>query len=396
MSTSDGASTSGDPALTQALTEMQSEGLLGGDGDPGAGASQSAGDVSAAPPAAAPAPAGDDGSGPTGTTADAATKAPDPSAAPPAAADPLAGTEPFTYTVNGEQRTLEGVYRVPGEGLLVPEDKASAIASLAERADVLDRVSREYSAQNATYERLSTWETTDASGKTITLTGQQGLEAQRVEHARMDAAVSILDGILGDPQKLIALIGKDQAGNYVVDPAAIETLQMRVQLAANAAEQTARSHFSKISSGPTQPAAPQSYAASAPSLIKQAAGANDAALTAEDRTFLGQQIDRYVRTVTEEDRRWNPKLTIGAPIVDESYGKLVERTAQQRAAATAQAKTAEAAGKHNAGMDKGRQPIKATAKIAEPPKPAKTDERKPRADWESPLTGALAEMGIPR
>lgn len=392
MSTSDGASTAGDPALEQALTEMESEGLLGGEGDPGADASQSSGDASAAS-AAAPAPTGDDGSSPTGTTAGAAPKAPDPSAASPAAADPLAGTEPFTY--GADKKVLEGVYRVPGEGLLVPEDKASAIASLAERADVLDRVSREYSAQNATYERLSTWETTDASGKTVTLTGQQGLEAQRVEHARMSAAVEIVDGILADPSKLLSLLARDDQGRISIDPQAVETLQMRVQLAANTAEQTARSHFSKLSTGPAQPAGPQSYAASAPNLIKQAAGAHDTALTADDRQFLTQQIDRYVRTVTEEDRRWNPNLKLGAPIVDESYGKLVERTAQQRAAATAQAKAAETAGKHNAGMDKGRQPPKAPIRPATPP-PVKTDDRKPRADWETPLTGALAEMGIPR
>jgi hypothetical protein len=404
MSTTDGARSADDPVLAGAFSEMASEGTFDATApidDLGTeGASQASGDASAAPVAAAPPSNGDDGSDPQGSSsADAAPKAPDPSAGSPAA-DPLAGTEPFTYTVNGEVKTLEGVRRVPGEGYFAPEAHVASLQSLAERADVLDRVSREVTAQNAQFERASTWTFTDAQGNEQTLTGLQGLEAQRIDSARVNAAVSIIDGLLSDPSKLLSLLAQDETGKIVVDPTAVETLQMRVQLAASAAEQQARSHFAKLGAppNPQQPSTSTgspSYQASAPKIIEQAAGANHAALSADDRQLLTEQIDRYVRPVTEEDRRWNPTLKIGAPIVDHSFTKVVQHLVAQRQASKQTAAAAEKAGKFNAGQDKGRQPAKVAPKPAAPTAP-KTDARKPKADWDSPLSTAMSELGIAR
>ncbi len=404
MSTSDGASdrSSDDPVLSGALAEMTAEGNFNAsqplsDLGTGTNASQSAGDASAGTPAALSAPAGDDGSVQTGSPAAAAPTTLDPSAAP-AAADPLAGTEPFTYPVNGERKTLQGVYRVPGEGLMVPEEHVASIEALAERADVLDRVSREVTAQNATYERYSSWQTTDAEGKPTTLTGPQGFEAQRVAFARMEAAVTFADTLLSDPAKILSLIGKDEQGKFVLDPEAIENFQVRVQLAANTAEAQARAQFAKLGTAgsPQQPGAspPASYAASAPKVIEQAAGQGYASLSTEDRALLTKQIDRYIRPVTEEDRRWNPALKLGAPIVDAEYSTLVQHMVTQRQATKQIAKTSEAAGKHNAGMDKGRQPVKQPAKPAVPPPPAPPNDRK-KPDWDTPFAEAMSEMGIP-
>lgn len=399
MPTSDGAAdrpASDDPVLAGALSAMEAEGFNASgnmsDLETDQGASQPAGDASAAPAAAHPAPTGDVGSSPASTTAPPEGQ---PSAAQPAA-DPLAGTEPFA--LNG--KTYEGIYRVPGEGLLIPGDKEAAFTQLVQRAEMveaLDRASRDASTQVQTFERLSTWNVTNAQGQvTETLTGIRGLEARFANDARKDAAIEILDGILSDPSKLVGLLVRDAQGNISVDPAAAETLSMRIALAANDAERSARAKFAELS-GPVssaQSAAPD-YSASAPKLIEQAAGAEHSVLTPEDKQFLSGQLDRYVRTVTEDDRRWDPTKKVGAPIVDAKYGSLVQHIVAQRKTANAQAKAAESAGKFNAGQDKGRQPAKQPAKPATPAAQPKPNERR-KPDWEGPLSGALAEMGITR
>jgi hypothetical protein len=358
MSISDGAKSADDPVLSGALSEMISEGAI----DTGAtlsdlgadDASQASGDVSAAPAAAQPS-TGDDGSSPAGVApATASPTTPDLGAAP-AAADPLAGTEPFTYSVNGETRTLDGVRRVPGEGFFAPEEHVASLQQLAERAEILDRVSRDVTAQNANYERLSTWTVTDGEGREQTLTGPQGLEALRVDYARMQSAVAVIDGILEDPAKLLGLLAQDAQGRIVADPSAIETLSMRIQLAANAAADKTRSSFTArpAPSASSAPSAAPDYAASAPRLIEQSSP-NHAALTPADRTLLSEQIARYVRPVTEDDRRWNPALKVGGQIVDAAFSKLVQHMVTQRTAEKQQLQATERAGKVNAGMDRGR------------------------------------------
>ena len=401
MATTDGARSAGDPVLEGAISEMSSEGTLDATGtfDPGDnGASQVADGASAANAGALPAP-GDDGSDTTGrsSTPNAPLATQDPSAAQ-AAADPLAGTEPFTYTVNGEQKTLAGVYRVPGEGLLVPEDQVSSLQQVAERADVLDRVTRELTAQNTTYERLSAWNVTDPDGTQRTLSGQQGLEAMRVELAQQAAAISAIDVLLSDPQNIVNLLVSDGQGGVTIDPRSLKMLALEVRSAAVDAERQERSKFATLGQSTSGPASSgssgQDYTAQAPAVIKQAAGAAYDTLSADDRSLLADQLSRYVRPVTEEDRRWNPALKIGAPIVDASFTKVVQHLAAQRQASSKVAEAAERAGKFNGGQDRGRQPAKPTPKPAAPIPPA--DGRKPKADWDSPLTEALAEMGVSR
>lgn len=399
MSTSDGAvdrQSSDDPVLSGALSEMQSEGFQPDgamsdlDTDRPA-ASQPSGDASAAP-AAAPPTTGDVASDPGTTTA-----APEGQSAGQPAADPLAGTEPFAY--NG--KTYEGIYRVPGEGLMIPEDKAAAFTSIVERAEMveaLDRASREATTQVQTFERLSQWNITDDQGQvTDTLTGVRGLEARYLNDARKDAAIEVLDGILSDPTKLLSLLAQDATGKIGIDPSAVETLQMRLRLAANDAETKARTEFQKLSGPVESPAAsgPPDYSASAPKLIETAAGAEHSILTPEDKQFLSGQLDRYVRQVTEEDRKYDPTKKLGAPIVDAKYGQLVQHIVSQRKTANAQAKASEKAGAVNAGMERGRQPTRQPTKPAAPVAPPKPNERK-RPDWDGPLAQHLAEQGIAR
>lgn len=411
MQTTDGAprdTSSADSVLTGALAEMASSGELQPDQtfDSSAGstgASPSADGSSAASAAAPSTVPGDEGSGPTDRASRTAAPAPATPTAPSAekdtAADPLAGTEPFTYTVNGETKTLPGVYRVPGEGLLVPEDQVASVQGLAERVESQDRLIRDVAAKNADFERLTSWDIQDKDGKPQTLTGRDALEAMRVDYARQSAALTVMDSILSDPVKFAQLIGVTADNKIVIDPQALEYLQKDVMLAAGNAEKAARSQFQTLATPPVQPA-PVDHSRSAPAIIDQVAklaGFDAKLLTEQDRMFLGKQIGRYVRTVTPADRVSNPALQVGSPIVDASFQDVIRDRADLRKTANAQATAAEKAGKHNAGMDKGRQPIKATAKISPPAQiPAKTGEGRKKADWDTPLDSALSEMGIAR
>lgn len=385
--------------LDQAFSEFSSEGATLdepiGESLPDT-ASQGTESASADTTTAAPPATGDDGSGKA--VEGAQEQVPADPALP--SDDPYAGTEPFTYTAgNGETKTLDGVFRVPGEGLLVPEDKVSLIQELAERADVLDRVARENESRNIDYERLAEWRITGADGKEQVYQGREGLVEMRVGYQKLAAVVQTLDQLFDDPQKFQELVGVNDKGEIVPDARAIQHLQTEIRLAQATAEQDARRQIGPVSREATSSSATPDLNREAPRIIDWAAksaGVDSKALTADDRTFLSGQMDRYLRTVTEADRKGNPALKLGGPIVDAKFTALVKQTIQSALRASTQAKAAEKAGRHNAGMEKGRQPVAQPTKPAAPVIPAAEQGKGKKADWDSPLTTALDEMNISR
>lgn len=399
---SDGASSSGsDPVLSGALSEMSSEGAFSDSSDPGTSASQPSGSESAVPSGAQPQATGDAGTSPTGpapTGASAAATdplAPSPAAADPAT-DPFAGTEPFTF---GDGKTLDGVFRVPGEGLLVPEDKVHVVTALAERADSLDRAWQESAQRNDVYERLSAWHTTDAQGNETVVNGLEGLMTMRVQMGTLAAAYDTLASVFTDPAQFAALVTVNPEGQIVPNKAELANLLTRSDLAESRATQAIREHLSKIATvaPPAQDAAPD-YAKVAPQLITQAAktaGVDAKTLTDKDTAFLAQQFPRYIRTVTEQDRRGNPALKVGGPIVDETFTQLVKDRVEMRLEQKKSSEAAEKAGKFNAGQDKGRQPVAAPKPPTPPAKPGEQAKVSRSDAWASPLNQALEEMSIP-
>lgn len=401
MKTTEGAGKgSGDPVLDKAFSEFSSEGVTLDEPigeslpDP---ASQAGTDASADTTTAAPGKAtGDDGSGKAVEGAQEQVPA---ATGAPASDDPYAGTEPFTYTgPNGETKTLDGVFRVPGEGLLVPEDKVSVLQELAERADVLDRVARDHESQTADYERLAEWRTTGADGKEQIFSGRDGLVEMRVGFQKLAAVVQTLDALFDDPQKFQELVGVNDKGEIVPDARAIQHLQTDIRLAQANAEQSARKEIGTLERQATSSPAPD-FMAEAPRIIDWAAkssGVDAKALTKEDRQYLSEQMDRYVRTVTEADRKANSALKLGGPIIDAKFTALVKHTASLRLESSKQAIAAEKAGKFNAGQAKGRQPVAQPTKSPAPVIPVAEQGRPKKADWDSPLQTALEEMNISR
>lgn len=395
MSTTDGARSGGDPVLEGALTEMASEGTFDATAtfaDPAPDAASQASDTaSAAPKADAPAPTGDAGSiKPDSSTAPSVAA---PSAAP-AAADPLDGTSPFTY---GEGKSLPWAHRVPGEGLLLTEAEVPQFQRLVEERDVLDRVNRESQSTIETFERLSTWTRPGVDGKEETLTGQKGLEAIHTDFAQLAAEASVYRDLLNDPAKLLGLMAKNERGEIVLDPASVKNWNTEIKLAQIEAAQSIQTQIGSILTppAPSPGSTPINYEAAAPGVIKAAAGQDFGLLTAEDRSLLAGQLPRYVRPLTKEELPWNPGKKVGDSVVDPSFQKVVSHLAAQRKTSADAAKAAEKAGAHNAGMEKGRQPAKAAPKTPPAPTGKPAEPARKKADWDSPFTDAMAELGVP-
>lgn len=391
MSTSVGASDrsqADDSVLATALSEMSSEGSIQADAsiadlaETKPDASQTAGSAGAGSPAAAPPTPGDDGAVP-------------PVAAAPKADDPLAGTEPFTY---GEGKTLDGVYRVPGEGLLVPESHVAAFTAVAERAakaDQLEQAHRDLSTNHAAFERAASWTVTDEQGKETTLTGLNGLEAMRVAYGQQSAALDTLASIFhpdksGNYPRLFALLTTEQIPDgrggtverLVPNPDALNNLLTQSELAEMRAEQTARSQLATLTKPEPQAPTPPNFTVEAPKLIAsvaKAANLDASVLTPKQRETLTQQLPFHVK---------DGKVSM-------EWQGLAKAMIEERLESKKTAEASEAAGKHNAGMDKGRQPSKVTPKAPVVPATPKPNERK-KADWDGPLSGALEEMGITR
>jgi hypothetical protein len=392
-----------DPVLASALSEMASEGLLNeptGDLDtPPAGEAATG---ASAPTGAAPQAATDDA---TTDPAQAAVTPPAAGAAPDAKveapADPFAGTEPFTY---GQGKTLEGVYRVPGEGLLVPEDRVAVIQQLATERDSLDALFRESQARTQDYDRLTTWTHSQPDGSEQTITGPEAVIAMRVQMADLAARVQVFEELVQDPQRVLGLLVQTPEGKILSDTQALEMLNLRIRDRAREVQDAVRGVLNRptaksASPSPSQPTSVD-WAKVAPSVIDAAAKESGARrLSAETgrQTFLAGQFTassgRSRRTIDASTRR----LKVGAPIVDADFTKVVKDRIQLRTESAAQVKAAEKAGKHNAGMDKARQPApKAAAPPKTPTTPTPPNAPKQKADWDSPLDTALAEMNITR
>lgn len=289
------------------------------------------------------------------TSADA-DQAPDPDkevSAETPEADPFEGSEPFTYTVNGETRTFDGIRVFGNDGAVV---KAEALPDLMRRLGERDNLFETNKAQYQKVqqlERLSEWNVEGEDGKVQSYGGQEGLVMMRVQAGRLGAELHTLASIFhkdanGQYPRLASIITVDENGSIVPDPNALQHLITESDLAGIRAEQEIKGLLSKLTST-ERAAASQDFSVSsspealsqlqsqAPALIDQAAksaGLDAKVLTEKDRSFLSNQLPRYVRTVTDQDRMSNPSLRVGGPIVDSSFMDVVKDRVELRAEST--------------------------------------------------------------
>lgn len=379
------ARTSGDdPVLAAGLSALESEGV--NLSDPVTDAPVDTSDDGAALETATPTDQTPTASEST-TVPDAAI--PDASAATP---NPLDGTEPFTYTVNGETRTMPHAYRVPGEGVMIEEQAVPQFQLMASRAESLEKANHELYEQSKRFEQLTQWNTTDANGHPQTLTGLDALQALQVEYARTDVAKNTLIDAIRDPAQLLGLLQSDGNGGVVINPQALEMLVIRSENAEMKAVHQIQQRFQGLSKQPIAPPA-MDIPASAPAIVAHYASQLKAvALTADDRTFLTSILPRFIRTAEQADVQANPAIRLGQQVVDVSFEQQVAHLQSLRANTTSVVKTAGDAAKFNAGQKAGTKQVQVTKPVTTTQTTPAVPKSKAQA-WDDIFQSAMAEIG---
>lgn len=407
VGSTDGAtSPAADPALSDTIAAILAE-QTGAEGavEPADDATpQDDAPAEQAAPASDPGDAGTPGTTAPTTSEPAATTAATGSPAapasdttpPPSEPDPLDGAEPFTYAVDGQTRQMEGVYRIPGEGLIVPEERVPQFQLLASRAESLERQNRDLYQRTQDLDRLTQWKTAGPDGTEQTLSGREALEAQRVSLARATAALDTVARVFA--QAPTSFLTTDPQGNIVWSREAVQHLLTASQLAEETAEKSVRQSFQALATQAAAPSAPPApnLADVAPALVQQVITQQQATgLTPEDRAFLAEQLAHYVRPATAEDVRQNPALALGESVLDPRFHALVTRTATLRTESAQAARTTQQAARFNAGQQQGRA---GQTPAAPPPPTPRTASQPPaapqgrQAQWDAVLQTALAEL----
>lgn len=279
--------------------------------------------------------------------------------------DPLAGSEPGTYTVNGQTRTFDGLTKLGDKGGII---SAEAYPKLIQRLSAHDNL---FERQRETYQRqvalenqlnqLTQWNVKDANGQQRTLTGVDAMEERNVLLARSLATERVLMQALDDPDTFASLVTvvQDRDGNarIVLDPSARRTLSTMVENAALKMEQQVRGAMGKLrssfastsptsSSSSTSPSGSVSTEVATQTVDNFAADMQVTNLTADDKKLLAASLPRYVRAATPEERaQLGPDTRV---VVDASFRDLVQHTSQLRTEAAKSVKASANAATENA------------------------------------------------
>lgn len=280
---------------------------------------------------------------------DVGTASPDP--------DPLAGATPFTYRVNHEEKTLDGIQVLGDRGFI---GTPQALTEIRQRLSTLDNVmsrSREQYGTQQAYERVSTWDKPNADGTKQTYSGLDGIVELRVDNARKDAEIKAYEALFSDPNAMITIFARDpnDPDKVVFDTQRMENAALRMVRTQDAAEATTRQSLNVARTAPAS--APASaptvdVVRYAPDVIKSAAGPQHAVLLPEDTVMLTALLtaprSQFLRPATGEDLLTNPTWRLGQMVVDASFTQQVQHVIGLRANARAQAASIAATTAENA------------------------------------------------
>lgn len=270
-------------------------------------------------------------------------------AATPSEEDPLKDAKPYTYSFDGQEKAIEGIQVLSGGGAIVP---AEALAILTERLTDGERFhsqTRQQYEQIQNYEKLSAFHTKDTEGKDVVMNGAEGLLAARIQLVTLGAAYETLANAIKDPAVLVSLLAQDEAGKVILNQREFQNLVTRSDLAETQADKKARGYFGDVikPQAAKAEAAQVDHAREAPAMIDRIAGAESKLLSDADKKFLSEQFPRYLRTVTEDDRRQNTALKVGSPIVDASFVAVVKDRVATRSELVKTAKATQSAADEN-------------------------------------------------
>lgn len=296
--------------------------------------------------------------------------------------DPLEGSAPLGYVVNGEQRTFDGITKLrEGGGIIDPDAMAKVERVFGERDHLFESNRAQYG-QIEALTRLTEWQVRDANNQVQTLTGREGVEAQRLALGHAVVEVSELRAALRDPQILASLLLVEpdgQGGTRItgINEEALKDIGKRVNLAQREASLQVRAAMARYAATPQAPAqATPTFdaVANAPQIVEHVIKAGGVTgLGDEDKKWAAAYVPRFVRTATQDDVRQNPAagFRAGEPIVDPAFLDLLQDRAKLRASTSAQVTNASEAAKRNqanlAAANVGKKPVPRS------PAPAATD-----------------------
>lgn len=311
--------------------------------------------------------------------------------APADEADPLASSKPLTYTVDGKERAVEGIRVIGDEAIITRDALPDVIRRLGERDHLFER-SQWANQESQRTEALGAWKTTDENGTERMLTGLEGVSEMRVSHARLEAALATLVGVLQDPASIRQMIAVDESDNIVLNQAFMDGVLTRSELAEIRAEQSTRSIIGQLAQAAQPAPPPPDFKQFAPNIIKQAAGDKLSVLSPKDQQTLGAQMLRYVRPTTPAERQQGH----GAHIVDAEFTTVVQEWIGMRSEGVKAATVASTAATSNAARiaaaRQGAPPLRTGARPIVPPKPAPAGETEADRAWaarERAAAGAL-------
>lgn len=312
--------------------------------------------------------------------------------APPVAEDldPLASATPLKYTVNGQERTIDGIKVLGDEAIITKEALPDVIRRLGERDNLYEQNQWAHRQQRE-YDAATAWKVTGEDGTERLVTGIPAITEMRLTHARNEAALSTLISALQNPEELRQMVALDDQDQLVLNPAFVSTLLTRSELAEIKAEQQTRALIGQLAQA-AQPAPPApDFKQYAPAIIKQAAGDQFATLSPKDQATLGQQMLRYVRPTTPAERQQGH----GAHIVDAEFAALVQEWVGLRSEGAKAATVASSATASNAArIAAARQgaPARPGTKPTAPARPTTTRVSDANAAWEMREKAALAGL----
>jgi hypothetical protein len=202
---------------------------------------------------------------------------------------------PLTYKVDGQDRSFEGGFIVPGHGAIITAD---ALPKLQDRLQQADRLVQQ---NQSLYQRTQAYEK---------LGGVAGYQKLAADRALLDASATLLLKALGDETTLVAL---------ATDPVARQQLIKEIQLTAREAQWTAQNLF-RETAAKEQEASQSAWRMQTAihnavgSLAQQFDG-----LTADDvtavRTYALKMHAALIRPATPDEAR-EANVAVGAPILD--------------------------------------------------------------------------------
>ena len=254
----------------------------------------------------------------------------------------VAAAVPFSYRVNGQERTFDDLKVIPGKGAVITDDALPKLQQRLSERDTLYENSQQQYQKYQQLESLTAYKTVGADGKEQVLTGAPAIEAQRVTMARTEAILNTIAEVFDNPNLFRSLLMVNEQNQVVADPNALSNLTTRAENAAMKAERGVQQQFQHQPVVPQSPQASQTpdVQAVAPTVVENTAKQlGVSSLTSDDKTFLAEMLPRFVRPATHQDVALSPSLKLGEPVVDSAFGDLLQRqaTLQTNSAKTVQA-----------------------------------------------------------